>query len=89
VVLARAGALIAAWTVAATLSSLGARRGTRLGALSGMVAGLVVMAGSLGPWVTGGSQMPGGALLQLGLASILVVVVVALGPPVAPDATDD
>jgi hypothetical protein len=33
--------------------------------------------------------MPGGALLQLGLASILVVVVVALGPPVAPDATDD
>jgi eukaryotic-like serine/threonine-protein kinase len=88
-VFARAAAIVVAWAAAAALSSLGARRGTRLGALTGMLAGLAVTAGSLGPWVTGGSRMPGWALLQLGVASILVVVVVVLGPPVAPDEADD
>jgi hypothetical protein len=88
-VLARAAAVIAAWGVAGALSALGARRGTRLGAVAGMGAGLLVIAGSLGPWVTGGSRMEGWTLLQLAAASILVVVVVALGPPVSSGGTDD
>jgi hypothetical protein len=54
-----------------------------------MLVGLTLVAGSLGPWVTGGSRIDGPALLQVGLASILVVVVVALGPPVASGDTDD
>jgi serine/threonine-protein kinase len=87
--LLRALAIVVAWAAAATLSSLGARRGTRLGAFFGMLGGLVVMAGALGPWVTGGSRMPAWTLLQLGLASILVVVIVALGPPVASGEADD
>jgi len=82
-VLVRAAAVVVSWAAAAALSSLGARRGTRLGAAAGMAAGLLIMAGSLGPWVTGGSQMDPWAMLQLGLASILVVVVVALGPSVS------
>jgi serine/threonine-protein kinase len=81
--LIRGGAVVAFWAAAAALSALGARSATRIGAAFGMGAGLLVMAGSLGPWVTGGSQMAPWALLQLGLASILVVVVVALGPPVS------
>jgi serine/threonine-protein kinase len=81
--LLRSAAIVVSWGAAAALSSLGARRGTRLGAVAGMAAGLLLMAGSLGPWVTGGSQMDQAALLQLLLASILVVVVVALGPPVS------
>jgi len=82
-------AIVAAWAAAAALSSLGARRGTRGGALAGMVAGLAVIAGSLGPWVTAGSRMDPSALLQVGLASILVVAVVALGPPIPAGADDD
>jgi len=87
--LLRCSAIVIAWAAAAALSSLGARRGTRLGALTGMAAGLVLIAGSLGPWVTGGSRMEPWALIQVGLASILVVVVVALGPPVAGGDSDD
>ncbi len=86
-------AIVAAWSAAAALSSLGARRGTRLGAVAGMLAGLLVIGGALGPWVTpmvtDGSRMDPGALLQLGLASILVVVVIALGPPVPTGEADD
>jgi serine/threonine-protein kinase len=81
--LLRAAAVVAAWGAAAALSALGASRGTRFGAGAGMLAGLLVMAGALGPWVTGGSRMEPWALLHLGVASILVVVVVALGPPVS------
>jgi hypothetical protein len=87
--LLRAAVLIVGWAVAAALSALGARRGTRGGALAGMLAGLAVTAVSLGPWVTGTSQMPLPTLLQLGAASILVIVVVALGPPVASETDDD
>jgi hypothetical protein len=76
-------AIVLAWGAAAAISALGARTGTRLGAVSGMAVGLLIMAGALGPWVTDGSQMESVALLQLGLASILVLVVVVLGPPVA------
>jgi hypothetical protein len=89
VVVARAAVIVVAWGAAAALSSVGARRGTRLGALSGMLGGLVIIAGSLGPWVTGGSRMEPWTLLQLGLASILVIVVVSLGPPVASGETDE
>ncbi|HEY5468321.1 MAG TPA: serine/threonine-protein kinase [Coriobacteriia bacterium] len=81
--LIRAAAVVLSWAAAAALSSVGARRGTRLGAAAGMAAGLLIMAGSLGPWVTGGSRMDPATVLQLLLASILVVVVVALGPPVS------
>ena len=80
--LLRALAIVVAWAAAAALSSLGSRRGTRAGALLGMVAGLAVIAGALGPWVTAGSRMDAGALVQLALGSILVIVVVTLGPPV-------
>lgn len=88
-VLLRSVAIVVAWGVAAMLSSLGARRGTRLGATLGALAGLAVCAGALGPWVTGGSRMGPAALLQIGLASILVTVVIALGPPVQSAETDD
>jgi serine/threonine-protein kinase len=80
--LVRAAAIVVAWGAAAAISSLGARRGTRLGALTGAAVGLVVCSTALGPWMTGGSRMDSTALLQLVLASILVAVVVALGPPV-------
>jgi hypothetical protein len=39
--------------------------------------------------MTVGSRMPSAALLQVGVASILVVVVVALGPPVQAGDMDD
>jgi hypothetical protein len=81
--LVHAAAVVAAWALAATLSALGARRGTRPAALLGMLGGMVVIAGALGPWVTGGSRLEGSVLVQIALASILVVVVVALGPPVS------
>jgi eukaryotic-like serine/threonine-protein kinase len=87
--LVRAGAIVFAWGAAAALSSLGARRGTRLGALTGAAAGLIVCSTALGPWMTSGSRMDPGALLQLSLASILVLVVVALGPPVQAGDADD
>jgi serine/threonine-protein kinase len=79
----RAAAVVAAWTVAAALSALGARRGTRPAAVLGMLGGALVVVGALGPWVTGGSRMDGSILVQIALASILVGVVVALGPPVS------
>jgi tRNA A-37 threonylcarbamoyl transferase component Bud32 len=78
----RAAAIVVAWGAAAAISSFGARRGTRLGAVAGAAVGLLVCSTALGPWVTGGSRMDGAALVQLGLASILVAVTVALGPPV-------
>lgn len=85
----RAAVIIAAWGVAGMLSSLGARRGTRLGALIGAVAALAVCAAALGPWMTAGSRMAPAALLQLGIASILVAAVIALGPPVQADDRED
>ncbi len=85
----RAAVVVLAWGLAGILSALGARRGTRLGALTGAFAGLFVCAAALGPWMTVGSRMPSAALLQVGVASILVVVVVALGPPVQAGDTDD
>lgn len=85
----RGAVTIAAWGLAAVLSALGARRGTRLGALAGAVAGLAVCAAALGPWMTAGSRMEPAALLQVGVASILVVAVVALGPPVQAGDPDD
>jgi hypothetical protein len=52
-----------------------------------MLGGLLIITGSLGPWMTpwmtDGSRMPEAALVQVGLASILVFVVVALGAPVS------
>ncbi|HEY5516821.1 MAG TPA: protein kinase [Coriobacteriia bacterium] len=88
-VLLRGAAAVLAWGVAGVLSALGAHRGTRLGALTGALAGLGVCAAALGPWMTVGSRMAPGALLQMGIASILVVAVVALGPPVRAGDTDD
>ena len=82
--------VVLAWGLAGALSAIGARRGTRLGAVTGAAAGLVTCAAALGPWMTVGSRMASAALLQVGVASILVVVVVALGPPVqADDDADD
>jgi len=88
-VLLRGAVVVLAWGLAGALSALGARRGTRLGALTGALAGLAVCAAALGPWMTVGSRMAPGALLQMGIASILVIAVVALGPPVRAGDTDD
>jgi hypothetical protein len=85
----RGAATVLAWGLAGILSALGARRGTRLGALTGAAAGLVVCAAALGPWMTVGSRMEPAALLQMGAASILIVVIVALGPPVHAGDTGD
>jgi serine/threonine-protein kinase len=78
----RGAVTVLAWGMAGVLSALGARLGTRLGALVGASAALVLCAAALGPWMTVGSRMAPAALLQMGVASILVVVVVILGPPV-------
>jgi hypothetical protein len=78
----RGAVTVLAWGLAGVLSALGSRRGTRLGALVGAAAGLAVCAAALGPWMTVGSRMAPAALLQMGIASILVVVIVILGPPV-------
>jgi hypothetical protein len=78
----RGAVTVLAWGLAGVLSALGSRRGTRLGALVGAAAGLAVCASALGPWMTVGSRMAPAALLQMGIASILVVVIVILGPPV-------
>jgi serine/threonine-protein kinase len=88
-VLLRSAVVVFAWGLAGILSALGARRGTRLGALTGALAGLALCAAALGPWMTVGSRMAPGALLQMGIASILVIAVVALGPPVRAGDTDD
>jgi hypothetical protein len=80
--LLRGAAIVAAWALAAALSALGARRGTRGAAVLSMLAGVAAIAGALGPWVTGGSRLDGSMVVQIALASILVGVVVALGPPV-------
>jgi hypothetical protein len=85
----RATVIVLAWGLAGVLSALGARRGTRLGAVTGAAAGLFVCAAALGPWMTVGSRMASAALLQVGVASILVVVIVVLGPPVQAGDTDD
>jgi serine/threonine-protein kinase len=80
--LVHGAAIVAAWALAAALSALGARRGTRTAAVLGLIVGMAAIAGALGPWVTGGSRLDGSMLFQVVLASILVGVVVALGPPV-------
>lgn len=85
----RAATIVGAWAVAAVLSSVGARRGTRGGALAGALCGLVVCGAAVGPWMTGGSQMDTGTLMQVGLASILVMAVIAAGPPVRSSEEDD
>jgi eukaryotic-like serine/threonine-protein kinase len=85
----RGAATVLAWGLAGILSALGARRGTRLGALTGAAVGLVVCSAALGPWMTVGSRMEPAALLQMGVASILIVVIVALGPPVHAGDTGD
>jgi len=88
-VLLRGAVIVLAWGLAGVISALGARRGTRLGALTGALAALALCAAALGPWMTVGSRMAPGALLQMGIASILVIAVVALGPPVqSGDAAD-
>lgn len=85
----RGGAIVLGWAAASTLSSLGARRGTRLGATAGALAGLVVCAAALGPWMTDGSRLQPQMVLQIALALILVALVIVLGPPVPADETDD
>jgi hypothetical protein len=74
-------AAVLAFGVAGVLSSLGARRGTRMGAAIGSLAGLLVIAAAAGPWVTGGTQLEAGWALRLLAALILMGVVIALGPP--------
>ncbi|MDO8962883.1 MAG: serine/threonine-protein kinase [Coriobacteriia bacterium] len=69
------------WGVAGVLSSLGAGRGTRAGAAAGTAGGLLVMAAATGPWMTGGSQLPVMTVVRLAIALILMVAVIALGPP--------
>jgi len=87
-VVLRGSVTVLAWGAAGILSAIGARRGTRLGALVGAAAALAVCAAALGPWMTVGSRTAPAALAQMGVASILVVVVVILGPPVRGEDTD-
>jgi hypothetical protein len=81
--------LVVGFAAAAVLSSLGARRATRLGAAAGALVGLAAIAVAQVPWLTGGSQPTPATLLQLLLASILVGVVIALGPPVRSDPANE
>jgi len=83
-----AAAVIGAWAVAALLMTLFARRATRAAAVGGAMTGSVVLLAAVGPWVTGGQQLDAGAVLQTGLSLILVVAIIALGPPVAAEDDD-
>jgi serine/threonine-protein kinase len=73
--------IVLAFGLAGVVSALGARRGTRLGAAIGSLAGLLVIAAASGPWVTGGTQLESGTAIQLLIALILMGAVIALGPP--------
>lgn len=81
-------AIAASWAAAAGITVLFARRATRTAAFAGTVIGLLVTFAAVGPWVTGGQQVAPGTVLQFGLSSILVGVVIALGPPVASGADE-
>lgn len=81
-------AIVVAWGAAAAVGSLLARRATRASALLGAGAGSMLLVAVVGPWLTGGQRVTSQTALQFGLSSILVAVVVALGPPVA-EATSD
>ena len=74
--------VVAASGLAAAVASLGARRGTRLGAAVGALAGLAVMVGGTGPWLTAREGASIADLLPYALALILEGVVIAAGPPV-------
>lgn len=80
-----AAAIVVGWGLAGVLAAIGARRGTRPGAAVGAIGGLLAMIVAVGPWVTGQSQLASADIIQLGLASILMAVIIALGPPVQTD----
>jgi hypothetical protein len=80
--------LTVAWAAAAGAVALFARRATRTSALAGAVIGFVTTLAGTGPWVTGGQQVTSGTALQFGLSSILIGVIIALGPPVAYETED-
>lgn len=71
------------WALAAALSSLACRRGSRLWAFAGTAAGLAVMAGSLAAWdlLADDGTMLAAAAVDLGISAALMSAVVAAGPP--------
>lgn len=77
-----------AWGLAAASTAVGVRRGTRLGAAAGALGGLLAVACGSSPYVTGGSRWDPQSLIQIALASILIAVVIVLGPPLPADAGD-
>jgi len=76
------------WAVAAGVMSLAARRATRPAAVGGAIGGSVALLAAVGPWVTGGQRLDGASVLHVALSLILVLVVIALGPPVAAEPDD-
>jgi hypothetical protein len=68
--------------------TLASRRATRAAAVGGAAIGSIALLAAVGPWVTGGQHMDARAVLQVGLSLILVVAVIALGPPVAAEEDD-
>ncbi|MDO8916256.1 MAG: hypothetical protein Q7W16_09270, partial [Coriobacteriia bacterium] len=76
-------AVVVGWGLAAGAVSLTARRATRPSVLGGVLVGSVVTLAAAGPWVTGGQQLDGRVVLQVGLSLILMLFVTVLGPPIA------
>jgi hypothetical protein len=75
------------WSLAGLVMSLACRRRTRAGAVAGMLAGAIIMLAAAGPWVTGTQQLAPGVAVGVAVGSILMCVVIALGPP--PAAVED
>jgi hypothetical protein len=69
------------WALAAALANVGARRATRPFAVLGSLAGLAVALGSLSLSMTGLLRPGRTTVVSFVASSILVAVVIALGPP--------
>jgi hypothetical protein len=81
-VLLPAAAVVIGWGLAAGAVSLSARRATRPSAVVGVLAGTLATLAAAGPWVTGGQQLDGRVVLQVGLSLILMLTIISLGPPI-------
>jgi hypothetical protein len=81
-VLLPAAAVVIGWGLAAGAASLSARRATRPSAVVGVLAGTLATLAAAGPWVTGGQQLDGRVVLQVGLSLILMLTIISLGPPI-------
>ncbi len=80
--------IVVGWALASAIMSVAARRATRGAAAGGAVLAALPLLAAVGPWMTGSQRLEPIAAMHVGLSLILVFVVIALGPPVAPESDD-